>query len=262
MSEAALALTLLGRGLWARGYADPAAYLAQQADLSGQDPRAELLPARLRRRTSLLTRMAAEVVAQAIAGAGVDLKELVIVFGSVYGEIQATVDLLAQMVDEPGAPLSPAKFHNSVHNTATGYLSIATGSHAGATAVSAGAATLAVALLEAATALAACAAPILVVLAEEPLPEPLAQGQVYAPLAAALLLGPAGMPGPQLRLRLAPAPLPAWRALPAAAGDLAANPCAAALGLIELLARGERGDFLLPSERSGPAFALGIEPDR
>ena len=86
---------------------------------AAETPRAELLPPMLRRRTSLLTRMAAEVAAQAIAAAGLERGRVTVIYGSVYGEIRTTIDLLEALLD-PAAPLSPTKFHNSVHNTAAG----------------------------------------------------------------------------------------------------------------------------------------------
>jgi hypothetical protein len=72
-----LVLELRGSGLWTPGFADAAAWSRRHvpgtARIRGRErtaPRAELLPPMLRRRTSLLTRMAAEVAAQAIAAAG------------------------------------------------------------------------------------------------------------------------------------------------------------------------------------------------
>lgn len=255
-------MAILGYGLWTAGYAAPSAYVARAHDPGVKEPRADLLPTRLRRRTSLLTRMAAEVVGQAIAGAGVQLADLAIVFGSVYGEIQATVELLAQMVDEPGALLSPTKFHNSVHNTATGYLSIATGSHVGSTAIGAGPSTLAYGLVEAATTLDVVEGPVLLVIGEESLPPPLAGASAYPPLAAALLLGAPGRSPGRPRIRLLQIESEVGdreiRPLPAAPAGLADNPCAPVLGLVESLTRGDRGACLVTAEGSLPVFAVDL----
>ncbi|MBZ5714170.1 beta-ketoacyl synthase chain length factor [Nannocystis pusilla] len=231
-----------GLGFWAPGYPDLAAWQARP-DACPEDqsatPKAELLPPMMRRRTSLLTRMAAEVAAQALRAGGLDPTGATLVYGSVYGEIRTTLDLLAALL-VAGEPLSPTKFHNSVHNTAAGYVSIATGSRAGNAALSAGRSTLAMGLLECAALVAAGEGDVVLVIAEEPLPEPLAAGRRWGPFAAAFALAaPASsdMPATTCRLEqgpndksLAPArPAPAW---------LADNPCAAALALVDALAAG------------------------
>ncbi|MBK8266277.1 MAG: beta-ketoacyl synthase chain length factor [Nannocystis sp.] len=257
MSGFSQMLWLRGLGLWTTGFADPAAYVAKLVDPAVKEPRAELLPVRLRRRTGLITRMAAEVVGQAAAGSDLELPSLTLVFASVYGEIQTTLELLAQIVDEPGSPLSPAKFHNSVHNTATGYLSIATGSHLGSTSISGGAASLAYALVEAATMIRGGVGPVMVVLAEEPLPEPLAQGRVYAPLAAAFLLDapPADRSGARL-VRIAVGAATEAQALTTDAPSLTANPCATALALVAALHHGDAGAYALSPADESPFFVL------
>jgi hypothetical protein len=238
MSE--LAFVLRGLGFWAPGYPTPEAWIARAADCpedQAATPKAELLPPMLRRRTSLLTRMAAEVAHQAIRRGGLDPANTAMVYGSVYGEIRTTLDLLAALL-EPGAPLSPTKFHNSVHNTAAGYVSISTGNRVGDAALSAGRATLAMGLLEAAARVACEGGDAVLVIAEEPLPEPLAAGRRYGPLAAAFAVSAPGrtnMPGRPCLLVQGPAdmpsaPPPSW---------LAENPCAAALALIDAAMRPE-----------------------
>lgn len=233
--SASFDLAITGVGAWAPGFADRASFVARAPRPGVTAPPAELLPARLRRRTSLLTRMAAEVLAQASAGLTIDLHVASIVFGSIYGEIQTTGDLLTAMIDDPGSPLSPTKFHNSVHNTAIGYLSIATKNHVGSTAVSAGGSTVAMALLEASTILAAEGGAVLVALAEEPLPPPLDAEGRWAPLAVGLVVERPGRGGLPIRFAESEGPFTAPRPLPP---DLAANPLAPALWLVDALATG------------------------
>ena len=243
------------------GGAAPSAPSALGADA----PRAELLPPMLRRRTSLLTRMAAEVAAQAIASAGFDRAEVTTIYGSVYGEIRTTLDLLAALQD-PAAPLSPTKFHNSVHNTAAGYVSIATQNRRGNAALTAGRSTLAMGLIECAGLIAAGQGPTVLVIAEETLPEPLAAGRSYAPLAAAFALAAAGatdvgaVPGDMssrtCRLVQASRGDPAVPRLPAA---LLGNPCALALALCELAL--QPGAACLSLEPHLPAGGWCIELD-
>lgn len=226
-------LAIRGLAIWAPGYLEVTRLRAGDADPSIRAPAAELLPVRLRRRCSLLTRICADVVARAGAQAGLALGDATIVFASVYGEIQTTGELLAMMVDEPQSPLSPTRFHNSVHNTAIGYLSIATKNHNGSTAISAGPATTAMAMLEAATLIAAGQGPVVVAIAEEPLPEPLASdGGRFEALGVALVVDAAR--GPGLNVRLVHGPCDA--VAPSLPAGLAGNPCASALELALALA--------------------------
>lgn len=254
----ALRFALRGVGFWAPGYPDPAAWAARPEPCPEPPeaaPRAELLPPMLRRRTSLLTRMAAEVAQQALRRADLDPARATLVFASVYGEIRTTVDLLAALL-EPGAPLSPTKFHNSVHNTAAGYVSIATGNREGNAALTAGRSTLAMGLLECATLCACEGRTAVLVIAEEPLPEPLAAGLRYGPLAAAFALAPAvpgDMSGRTCTLVHGPMdsatpgrPAPAW---------LAESPCAAALALVDAAAAPSAARVALGPRDQGPQGA-------
>ncbi|MCA9685672.1 MAG: beta-ketoacyl synthase chain length factor, partial [Myxococcales bacterium] len=99
---------------------------------------------------------------------------------------------------EPGGPVSPTKFHNSVHNTATGYLSIATGNHHSATALAGGPAAVEVALLEALAGLleghtgAGGSRDTLLVFAEERLPAPFERADGDPTFAVALHLSTIG----------------------------------------------------------------------
>lgn len=254
MSESVI-LELRALGVWTPGYGDVASWVRRKddgasADAAAKTPRAELLPPMLRRRTSLLTRMAAEVAAQAIAGAGFDPAHVSVIYGSVYGEIRTTLDLLEALL-VPDAPLSPTKFHNSVHNTAAGYVSIAAQNRGGNAALTAGRSTLAMGLLECAGLVACGLGPAVLVIAEEPLPEPLAAGRSYGPLAAAFALSGPAAAGARARAdsgfsdmsvrtcRLRQGDSAAADVAPALPADLAENPCAGALALVEVAARGE-----------------------
>lgn len=254
----ALQLELRGLGVWTPAHADvaswsqrhvPGAMPARAPADPAATPRAELLPPMMRRRTSLLTRMAAEVGAQALHSAGLVGVEATMIYGSVYGEIRTTLDLLDALLD-PAAPLSPTKFHNSVHNTAGGYVSIATQNRGGNAALSAGRSTLAMGLLECAGLIAAGAEAAVLVIAEESLPEPLAAGRVYGPLAAAFAFVGPGLPGMSLRtchLRQGEQAGAASATAPPA--ELAANPCAAALTLVDAALRPEPHTVALEPHR-------------
>lgn len=234
-----LGARVVGLGLWTPCAPSVAAWLEPGAAVEA-DPPAALLGPRLRRRTSLLTRLACEALEQAVRQAGADPARVATVFASAWGELQTTVALLEMMTVDAGT-LSPALFHNSVQNTAAGYASIATQNRAPSTTVAAGPATTAMGLLEAVTLLLARGGDVALVVADEPLPPPFGGGaEPGAPLAVGFLLR-AAAGGPRLTLARGTPTLPATD-LPAA---LAASPAAPALRLLDALARGARGRVAL-----------------
>ena len=176
--------TVLGLGLWMPGFPNASAWREGQLTAEVVVP-PQRLPVRLRRRASLLTRMVAEVGTQAAEQAGVSLQGLPLVMGSAYGELVTTMEMLNEL--QADQPLSPFRFHNSVHNTATGYLSMATDSQAPATALAAGNDTVAMVLQESLALLADRGGAVLALVADESLPLELAATST-APLSAALVL--------------------------------------------------------------------------
>lgn len=76
--------------------------------------------------------------------------ELTSVFASSSGDLNI-VDKILTALTMQGKPVSPTHFHNSVHNAPAGYWSIATGSSAATTSISAGVETFSAGLLEAVT---------------------------------------------------------------------------------------------------------------
>jgi hypothetical protein len=185
---------LCGVGMWTPAYADFDAWVAAglpddlhaaRADALG--PPALLLHPRLRRRTSTLTRAAVTALEAALAGSGVAIDQVRFVLVSSFGEIETTVDLLAQL-GEPGGPVSPTKFHNSVHNTATGYLSIASGNNRESTALAGGPHNLEIGLLESLAGLAETGEDVVLLFAEELLPRPFERSDADPTFAVALHL--------------------------------------------------------------------------
>lgn len=188
---------LRGVGLWTPGHPSFASWVdAGMPDdfdpPAGQPPGkpdADLLHPRLRRRTSLLTRMIVTALAEAAGRGGAAHEQTRYVVVSSWGEIETTVDLLAQLA-VPSGPISPTAFHNSVHNTATGYLSIASGNHWPSTALAAGPHALEIGLLEACCGLRSPEGPgdVLLIIAEERLPVPFARDDADPSFALALHL--------------------------------------------------------------------------
>jgi hypothetical protein len=234
------ALHVAGVGLWV-GAAPP--------------PPATLLPPALRRRAGVLCRAVAEAVARAAAEGGADLSRTPIVYGSVYGETTAAVEMMGAFETGEGLP-SPTTFHNSVHNAPAGYLSIATGCHAFSSSIAAGPETVAMALLDAFLLLAQRGGDAIVALADEPVPEPLGRPDAYPVAAAAFLLRvPSAAPA---RARMGP-PRIGGGAWPEVAGELVPHPCAPAFRLAAAVASGLRGPLSLGEGPQG-GWAVDLEP--
>ena len=237
-----------GAGLWTPGFQDLSAFAAGAPGPSGAMPRAELLPAALRRRATPLAQMVATAAAQAAAQAGADLSRLPMVFGSALGEIGLAVSMLGEFRQGDGLP-SPTRFHNAVHNGPAAYVSIATQNRGFATALAAGPETSAAALLEVAALLFERGGEAILALADEPAPAPFAPVRPFPPLAVAIHLS--ARPGPSTRavlrgLRREAGPSPD---LPAPFAD---HPCAGGLALARAIWAGARGPV-----RLGPAGERG-----
>ncbi|MEM7608922.1 MAG: beta-ketoacyl synthase chain length factor, partial [Myxococcota bacterium] len=123
MSDALPTVRLRGHAFWAPGFDSLEQFVAGEADESVKKPPLSFVPSRMRRATSLATRMAVECAHRAVHAAGFDLAHTATVFGSQHGEIQIAVDQMVMMEDGEGQ-ISPARFKNSVHNTAAGLFSI------------------------------------------------------------------------------------------------------------------------------------------
>lgn len=147
----------------------------------------KLLPAALRRRSSLCTRMAVSAAVAACEQAGVRRESLVSVFASVGGEIQVTDDLCRELPDTQ-ALISPTRFHNSVHNTTAGYWSILNCCQAPTTAIASVTDVFAIGLLEAWSQLMQGVTDILLVCYDERWPHYLAPPVGEIALAAAFVL--------------------------------------------------------------------------
>jgi hypothetical protein len=248
MNTAPRELWIDGVALWAPalpGWAVSAPALADDAAplpacAPATRPAPALLAANERRRAPDGVLLALEVAAAAATMAGADITTLPSVFTSTHGDLAITDAMCRTLATDPRL-LSPTRFHHSVHNAASGYWAIAAQSAAASTALAAFEASFAAGLLEAASQAAADDTPVLLVASDTEATGALASTTASRGLLAlALVLAP--RPGPRSRWALrwslcagtAPQPAPASRAGRA----LAANASAAALPLLEALARG------------------------
>lgn len=122
--------------------------------------RTALLPRNESRRAGNGVNMAFRVAEAACAGR--DPAGFAAVFASSAGDIDIA-DWLCAEVNTTERAVSPTRFHNSVHNAASGYWSLATGSREVATSLSGGAAGFVMALRETWGLLAANSLPVLLV---------------------------------------------------------------------------------------------------
>ena len=125
-------------------------------------PAADLLPAAERRRAPDTVALALEVAQYAVAQSGLPPAALLSVFTSAHGDLGLTDYVCSTLVRTP-LLVSPTKFHNSVHNAASGHWTMSAGCMQASTAVSAHRHSFAAGLLEALSQCAAEASPVLLV---------------------------------------------------------------------------------------------------
>ena len=171
-------------GFWSPGYASGDAWCRAEFDDTVESPDAELLSGALRRRATALTRMSIEVFAQATRTADSLRTDVRSIWATSHGEHTTAIRILGMMQRGEGK-LSPTHFHNSVHNAASGYASIATQNHTASTTLSGGTELVSAALLEAMCHLETAAGEIVLVLADEPLQVPFERSNATSPLAMA-----------------------------------------------------------------------------
>lgn len=235
---------VIAHAVWAPGYPDAQSFFAREEDVSLVEPPLAFVNSRLQRAISLMCRMAVQVVGDAIDAAGIAPSECATVFGSSHGEMQIAVDQMVMMQEGEGR-LSPARFKNSVHNTAAGLFSIAAGNRGFTTAIAAGADTFPLSLLEGAALVASGEeSHAVVAIADEPLPDPVSQFGEQRALAVAVVLSsdPSGSRG---RITL---PARSTEADLEAIFDYGDHPAASALRLLVALDRGHRGPVALTRE--------------
>jgi hypothetical protein len=234
------AVAVAGCGLWLPGHPSLAAWRAG-APASDEPPQGRGLGRTNRRRASPLGRALADVGFEALAAAGVDPSGVRSVIGSSIAEVSTMLGLLDQ-IWRTGEPVSPAAFTMSVHNAASGLLSIATGNRGFTTSLAADEDTPAVALLEALGLVLVTGEPVLVACGDEASPEDLVpHDRRWGMAAAAVVLAPAGGgAGSRARLRIV---RPAEPDLPRAAlGEVVGrNPQAGLVDLVDAIARGRQG---------------------
>jgi hypothetical protein len=219
----------------------------------------ELLPPNERRRATGLVRLAFRVCEEVLHKHPEAAQQTMSVFASSGGDYQI-IDQVCRVLREPVRALSPTQFHNSVHNSAAGYWSIATHSTLPSTSLSCYDHTFAAGLLEAATIANEAGQPVLLATYDIELPEPLLQKRnIGFPFAVALLLTPEQSAHSQASIYVQRCKSNAESKCrnPEMEKLRTGNPAARALPLLELIAAKENGKIFLDLP-GGSALQLDV----
>jgi Beta-ketoacyl synthase, N-terminal domain len=225
-------------------------------------PVPERLPAAERRRTGTIVRLALAVGLEATTRAAVDPAVLPAVFTSSGGD-GANCHEICQVLASSERALSPTRFHNSVHNAASGYWGIATGATPASNALCAFDASFGAGLLEALIQVQVERTTVLLIAYDASYPEPIfARRPIPDAFGVALVLSPVAGPATLGRLTVTPGVAPAERmAQPELEALRSSIPAARSLPFLARLAQGgTQGvviDYLEPN-----SLALRIEPCR
>ena len=243
----AVGLAAPGLAGWQAGapvLAGAAPYAAQE--LAPYAP--ALLPPNERRRATQIVRLAFRTSEDALTATPLPPSQLATVFASSDGDTEV-MHRINSALAQPARMISPTDFHNSVHNAAAGYWSIAVGSKLPSTSLAAHDATFAAALTEAAALALGDALDTLLTVCDLRMPVPLAEKRPIAePFGVALVLTPARSERSLAALQLAETREPETALDDARLEALRrANPAARALPLLRLLARREAGIAHLPA---------------
>jgi hypothetical protein len=167
-----------GIGLLGPGLAD---WPSSQTILNGQQPYLSaktilpppaLLPSAERRRSGVIVKLTLATGLEAVTAAGLDASTLPSVFSSSGGDGD-NCHAICEMLASDDRQISPTRFHNSVHNAAAGYWSIATGAMTSSSVLSAYDANFGAGLLEAMTQVVIDDTPSVLLAGDTSYPEPL-----------------------------------------------------------------------------------------
>lgn len=209
-------------------------------------PAVEKLPPAERRRVGTPVKLSMAIGLEAARHAGADLASLATVFSSTEADCDNSHAILEALASNDRA-LSPTRFHNSVHNAASGYWGIATGSMQPSTSLCAYDATFAAGLLEAATQAISSGKPCLLLSYDTAYPEPLQYLRpIPAAMGVALLLNPCQTPAARALLKLTMSDATVTRMPQDDLERLRQSiPAARSLPVLALLAQGHSGSVVV-----------------
>jgi hypothetical protein len=255
-----------GIGMLGPGFADwpsAAVILAEQAPYIAAAtvlPPPLSLPPPERRRTGAVVKLALAVGFEATTRAGIERSSLATVFSSSGGDGYNCHEI-CQVLASSDRQLSPTRFHNSVHNVAAGYWSIAAGATAAASVLCAYDASFGAGLVEALTQVAVARTPLLLLAYDTQYPEPLnAKRTIPDAFGVALVLAPDPRDATLAKLTATFADGAAEHMSEPRLEQMRRSiPAARSLPLLRQLARRERGRVVLDYLRH-TRLALEVEP--
>lgn len=211
-------------------------------------PAPDALPAAERRRTGAVVRLALAIGFEATSRAAVNPAELPTVFSSSGGDGNNCHEI-CETLTTGDRQLSPTRFHNSVHNAASGYWSIAAGATTASSVLCAFDASFGAGLLEALTQVVAEQTTVLLVAYDSGYPEPLRTVRpIPDAFGVAMVLAPTAASAapsfPTISAILTGAPAESMRDARLEALRTAI-PAARSLPLLSMLARKESGRVVL-----------------
>jgi hypothetical protein len=209
-------------------------------------PPVEKLPPAERRRVGMPVKLSMAIGLEAARHANADLTNLATVFSSTEADCDNSHAILEALASSDRA-LSPTRFHNSVHNAASGYWGIATGSMQPSTSLSAFDATFAAGLLEATTQANSSGQPCLLLAYDTTYPEPLhSLRPIPAAMGVALVLNPRQTPAALAQLKISFSDAPATQLPQDDLEQLRQSiPVARSLPVLALLAQGRHGSVVV-----------------
>ncbi|HEX4354684.1 MAG TPA: beta-ketoacyl synthase chain length factor, partial [Polyangiales bacterium] len=254
-----MSVAVVGVGVFVPGYPNAAAWLSRAQGIAQPlPPTAALLDKHSRRRASVLTKALADAYGEALQQAGLDGARVASVFGMALGEANTMIGLLDQMWRQDGS-LSPMRFAASVHNAASGVVSIGTKNDRFTTSLGADFDTPAMALFEA-MAIAHAGEAVVIACGDEAAPADLVtddQGWNFLTCAIALVPSElAAISCPRLSMPQRGEPTLTAANVPR---GLAQNPQIGLLDLIGALHDGRRGSIRLDRGR-GRGYCVEITP--
>ena len=242
---------LLGPGLssWAQGrhYLDGSLpYEAARSAL----PAPMALPPAERRRAGAVVKVSLAVGQEAVEASGLPAQALPSVFSSASGDAVNCHEICSALASGDRL-ISPTRFHNSVHNAASGYWSISSAAMASASVLCARDASFGAGLLEAMTQCVVDDSPVLLVVYDTDYPEPLySKRPIPDTMGVALVLSPR-----RSARSVAHITLQGTSYMTSAAADIMMDasleilrqtiPAARALPLLQAIAKGKAGPLVL-----------------
>lgn len=235
-------------------------YLPQRTVL----PAPQILPPAERRRATAAIKLVLAAGLEAVAAAGLQAADLATVFSSSGSDGTNCHEICAALASSDRL-ISPTRFHNSVHNAASGYWGIATGAMAPSAVLCAHDASFAAGLLESLVQVTVLRQPVLLLAYDTCYPEPLhAARPIPDGFGVALALAPEAGGRTLARIRLDPAaPFGSAPATELADAGLEALrraiPAARVLPLLHALSLGSFGPLLL-GHLPGQQLAVELAP--